>query len=83
MKMLSNKHLTLILQVIINNRELWHIAETCYLLPSLLHGITRIYYGKKKFIEDIGILQLKVPLWSPSAKKLEDVSPLPAILESA
>lgn len=80
--MLSNKHLTLILQVIINNGELWHIAEMCHVFPSLLHGITRICYGKKEFIENIGILQLKVPRWSPSAKKL-DVSPLPAVLESA
>lgn len=45
------------------------------MLPSLLHGITRICYGKKEFIENLGILQLNMPLCSPSAKEFEDVSP--------
>lgn len=57
----------------------FHIAET----RASLYGITRICYGKKKFIENIGILQLKVPLWSSSAKELKDVSPLRASSESA
>jgi len=50
---------------------------TCSSLPP--PGIIRIYYGKKWISENTGILQLKVPSWSPCAKELEDLPLLPGV----
>lgn len=58
-----------------------HKAETCASLSP--PGIIRIYYVKKQISEKTGILQSKVPSWSPSAKELEDLPFLPTCLKRA